>query len=540
MDVYCGVWRDFNEFGNYYVFNVSFVLPVSDGWQVIISLGPYNNDAWLRGTCDSMLNEPAGNWSERWLSGQIVANDWVYGQGDIALRHHMYVERTLEQLTGCLGPDSMRILPTGVCDVADTSGSCDGRWYATAVRAVDVDDESLGEETLFSVPCGFNLRQKFCGSVSSMLRYTPFSVNIVWVKAYCVADTRKTSFTVRSCVGPYSIAERIRLDNPTIEIQPGRPAVTIATFSPNCTVLDGKCCQEMQLIVDTLPPVNESVSVQWGAIINELPVPGLVVSSHINIDAASACGEDIYMNFSCQAYQAVSEDSDFSELYDLSTSDPIAAGSRVYTLLQLDTECCASEMRMLLVTAIRLCWSTTGVELVPYDANSPTDTGCNTPGADADSVLIYTDTGVDDAYYLPIVADTYDCQAVVSWLARVEVRVTRLVQAQIEWKAVKGVLIPTDEPDGVSARAGTYIHFNNLPYVVGCPAGQILTASLECVSVRPWTYVDTIILISVVSGVIILILVVRSCVRPKTATVKRTRRRPSPPARSVFITNDSY
>jgi hypothetical protein len=210
-------------------------------------------------------------------------------------------------------------------------------------------------------------------------------------------------------------------------------------------------------------------------------------------------------------------------------------------MLQLDTECCSNGMRLLLVTAVRLCWSTTEVELVPYDSDNPSTTGCNTPGADADSILIYTDTGVSDPDYLPIVEDAVSCTAVVSWVARIEVRVTRQVQVQIEWKAVKGVVLPS----GVSgvADVATYIHTNHLPYVVGCPAGQILTSSLECISVRPWTYIDTIVLISVVSGVIISILVVRVCIKRTVRDDGDDRRhthryRTRPAVRSIFVTSE--
>jgi hypothetical protein len=500
FEVYCGVWRHYNEFGHQYVFNVSFLQPL-DGWQIVLTLGPYNDNVRRRGSCDSLYDQSSVAWPDLWLNGQLVANNWVYGQGDIALRHHMYTEKLLSELVACTDPNDAIALPD--CVQQENGGHCTGNWYATAVRAVDVNNEVEGEEVLFSVPCGFDLYEKFCGSVSSMLRYTPFAVNVLWLSAYCVADTQQTSFSVKSCVGPYTPAQRIRLLNPTLVEVPNDITVTIADFAPTCTVTDDEqCCQELRLLVDNLPPINGSIMVQWQPEINDVLRDTMFVSGHVNIHATDSCGHDAYLNFSCSAYQATSTDEEFASLYYLHESVPVPDGTRVYTALQLDEECCHSGMRRLLVHSIDLCWSTTGVDLVPYDEARPGITGCQTPGSRAEVRTIYNDEGEVDDTFDPLVADGDSCEAVVSWRAIMPYNGIRMIVVQMSWKAVKGVSVVRGQ--GQVGTTTGYIHENYLPYYVGCPLGYTWNEDeAVCMAVRQWTMTDTLIIVVLCSIVIV-------------------------------------
>jgi hypothetical protein len=517
LNSYCSIAVGADGNGEFYMFALSQIVP--DDWRVLITLGPYNDNIRLRGTCDSMATDNDDQWEDLWTPLR-VQNGWQLLSNLTSMRYEMKKPVSVTDLEGCKDADGLPALD--VCENSDIDSHCLGKWFATVLRAVDDEDEAAGEEVLYTVPCNFNIQERLGGTVSTTFHSDLLNVAVTWLNTHCLPDSHLTSFTVQTCLRPYTLDDPVRLVNPIIVSHSNGITFSADHWDVDCTVRGNRCCQRWTFTASQLPPLSASALIQWNPEINGLVSEQLFVKTHVNLHIGDTCdGMDVGFNFTCDAELHLYDDEELEDEYFIEQSPPILDGSRAYAFVNLSEECCVDANRQMKIHEVRLCWSANDVQVVPLDPANPDTTGCNTEGIDLRSDILYDDSGYYNPDYDTEIADAGTCGRVVSWVVRMRACEDTVNVVEVDWRAVKRQPFllgagkkpechgPHCDPDTDYDDNSYYLHTVHVradAFVVSCNETDLIWDSHEghCRHTNFWNWSSHLLFIFGVIAIIIL------------------------------------
>jgi hypothetical protein len=235
---------------------------------------------------------------------------------------------------------------------------------------------------------------------------------------------------------------------------------TLSSWDVNCVVENNydRCYQTWQIAANQTPPLDMTVYVWWKiCAVNDSECTALtsygqfttLVTLHIqNLDCGST--ETVHINTNCSIAVGLFEDDQYTVPVTDDMEVLVLVDSRIYARVQSTVDCCSIRPLVLNVNSVRMCYSSNGVPLVPYDSASPTTTGCATTGANVSAYLIYSSTESYDTEFGFIISYTNSCVADCNWLTNT-LQSNTSVLVEVAWSAVQPVGLhdeqPTERPD---------------------------------------------------------------------------------------------
>lgn len=224
--------------------------------------------------------------------------------------------------------------------------------------------------------------------------------------------------------------------NPTITSQSPDYGFEYYWNDEECDVRGQWCCQRNAFrALGVVPPLNASLDIEWNPEVSGVVIDTQFVRTHVNLHLADKCeGNDVNSNFTCDANLQLYEDAELTRDYEAETCMPYLDGSRVYALVNISDQCCSLQNRYMEIIQARVCWSTNEVQLVAFDEGYPDETGCNTAGADVQTIIVYDAYDEYDPACEATITNGTGCSRVVAWKAIMHSSPETVNVIEIDWQ----------------------------------------------------------------------------------------------------------